>query len=343
MHTRRITKFALAILAFGALSFATFIGCNGSGGTSGENNNSGSGENFVSDGGAGATIRIDVLGDLATGGMVDFIVTLLDPDGTPLPFIRITCDSEHGIAILEPLSAVESTASNGIMSGVLGGLTPGSYIFECRAESGFNLTARTNVNVVGDVPAGFAGFPGAAGGTLGGGLLIESPEVGLLTITDIKVTDVNGPGLRFDLSRNLDCDADGNLPPVPADPSTTPPTPATPAGTFDPEPFVSNNYVISFSNGLADPISIGAVTFSVSGITSTQEFGLDIAAGSVGTITGLFTTTSGGSKVYATTLLPVPVGATNVVFTVEIFNLLTGERMVLTDIQVFSGEFLDRC
>lgn len=333
MHRRAITKFALALIAVSALSFGTLVGCKGSGNTDGgaADDNAGVGTAFVSDGGAGATIRIDVLGSLTTGGMVDFIVTLLDPNGNPLPFIRIFCESESGIAILEPSSggvAFESTASNGIMSGVLGGVTPGSYILECRAEQGFNLITRTNINVEGDVPTGFTGFPGAAGGNLGGGLLVEQPEEGLLTISSISITDVGDTdGLRFDLTRDPDCDDDGN----------------GPMGTIDPEPFVFNNFVVSVSNGLKHPISIGAVTFTVEGVTSTQEFGLDVSAGATGTVTGLYTDEGGGAKEYAGTGVDATQGTRNVVFTVEVFNLLTGERTLLTDSQVISADFINNC
>lgn len=330
MHTRRITKFALALLSVGALSFGAFLGCNG-GSTSGGpgSDDAGIGTSFVSDGGAGATIRIDVFGELQVAETTEFLVTVLDPNGAPLPFVRIFCETESGIAILEPSRggvAFESTNASGIMSGVLGGVTPGSYLLECRAEQGFNLTARVTLRVNGDVPPGFDGFPGAAGGNLGGGLLVEDPDIdaGAVAVTAISFTDVNGDGLRIDVVPDGDCDGDST--------------------TFDPEPFVFNNYVVTISNGTENALSIRSVTFSVDGATSTQDFGTDIPAGSAGTVTGLFTDTpNGSSKQYAGTGVTVTEGTKTVSFTIRLTDIVTGESFTLRDTQSFSADNIDNC
>lgn len=147
---------------------------------------------YVSDGGAGATLKITIKGDLSVGDQVPFTVIALDPQGNGIPFIRIFCESEKGVAIIEPSSggvAFENTNSTGLMSGVLGGLTPGSYIMECRAPEGFNLVTRQQVKVSGSVPAGFQGFPGAAGGNLGGGLLVDQTP-GAEDPNGVRITNV---------------------------------------------------------------------------------------------------------------------------------------------------------
>jgi hypothetical protein len=332
MHTRRITKTALALLAVGAISFAPFLGCRG-GSTSGGpgEDDAGVGTSFVSDGGAGATIRIDVDDDLEVAGTTEFRVTLTDPQGAPLEFIRIFCESESGIAILEPSAggvAFESTSARGIMSGVLGGVTPGSYLLECRAEQGFNLTARTSIRVTGDVPPGFEGFPGAAGGNLGGGLLVEDPnvdvEAGAVTITAISFSDVGGDGLRIDVVQDGDCDND--------------------ASTVDPEPFLLNDYKITVANGLEDALEVRSVTFSVNGATSRQEFAANIAAGGATTINGLFIDTpNGGVKQFAASSVNVVEGTFDVDFTVSLQNIVTGETFTLRDSQTFSADNIDNC
>ena len=68
------------------LAVTPMIGCN-KGNTNGENGGDTSiGDQFVSDGGAGGTISIDIVGNLTVGGTVGFFVTLRDPSGAPLEF-----------------------------------------------------------------------------------------------------------------------------------------------------------------------------------------------------------------------------------------------------------------
>jgi hypothetical protein len=132
---------------------------------------------LVADGAAGGALEIilnDSDGIIGVGQRVGFFVRATDAQGSPTPFLRIICDSERGVSILEPSRggvAVEMTGENGEMSGQIGGLTPGSYVLECRSQQGFNLRDRVTVIVSGTAPNGFTGFPGAAGGNLGGGRL----------------------------------------------------------------------------------------------------------------------------------------------------------------------------
>jgi hypothetical protein len=134
---------------------------------------------FVDNGGAGANLEIEINSDnkeVGVGEEVEFRVHVTDPNGQPLQFVRVFCDSELGVAIIEPSAngvAIESTNANGYMSGSIGGVTPGSFLLECRSQSGFNLVDRITVRVTGTVLPGFQGFPGAAGGTLGGGRVME--------------------------------------------------------------------------------------------------------------------------------------------------------------------------
>ena len=99
----------------------------------------GSGDPFVADGGSGSTLTLSVPSSVGVGQRVGFSVTATDPSGQPLAFIKIVCNSERGISILEPTdgaNAVQSTSSNGLMSGQIGGTNPGSYLLECRAPEG---------------------------------------------------------------------------------------------------------------------------------------------------------------------------------------------------------------
>lgn len=204
-------------------------------------------EQFVSNGGAGSklTIELDDGGnEIPTAQQVHFKVTAIDPKGAPLSNIRIFCESEKGIAIIEPSSggvAFEHTGSSGVMSGYLGGLTPGSFLLECRGPQGFNLVARKSFKVVGDIPQGFVGWPGAAGGNLGGGVTVIDPS-SALTITEITFSNTAGDNNRsadIDLSQNQNCDNDQT--------------------TNDPEPFTVDNFNLTFNNASTSIIFIQSI------------------------------------------------------------------------------------
>lgn len=165
---------SLAIVSLGAI-LAAVSGCGDSDGGSDEES-AANNDNYVADGGAGSSIAISVKGRLTVGGTAGFSVILVDPYGLPLERIPVVCDTEEGIAILEPIQggiAVEHTDQNGQMSGLLGGERPGSYMLECRAADSFGLVARTTLKITGDVPNGFTGFTGAVGGNLGGGRVVD--------------------------------------------------------------------------------------------------------------------------------------------------------------------------
>ena len=60
---------------------------------------------FVSDGGAGGTLTINVEtanNTIGVGETVGFSVHVVDAKGVGAPFVRVFCDSEHGVAIIEP-------------------------------------------------------------------------------------------------------------------------------------------------------------------------------------------------------------------------------------------------
>lgn len=189
------------IMVLGAVaSIGAMIGCNGNTGTG--NDDPGQGV-YVSDGGAGATLTITLPQakdgkEIAVTETTGFLVDLKDAKGVGIPDTRIFCESEKGIAIIEPSSggvAFESTNADGRMSGVIGGLLPGSFMMECRAPEGFNLVARVHVKITGEVPADFQGWPGAAGGNLGGGVIIDqtpSPENNGLRATSIQFVENGG-------------------------------------------------------------------------------------------------------------------------------------------------------
>lgn len=241
------------------------------------------GTQFIADGGSGGSITVNISGGLTVAGTTTFTVSLRDPSGAPLAFIAVTCESERGIAIIEPSLngiAQATTDANGTMSGTLGGLLPGSYIFECRAEQGFGLLSRQRISISGTVPDGFAGFPGAAGGNIGGGNLIDqTPIPGLdsdaVVIANSTYTDAGGTttfGPPIDTSQDGDCDGD--------------------ITTTDPEPFTFVTYTLSVTNNsnlriFVDSVSINVLDGQSASSTGTQSKNVEIAPGSSGTVNGL--------------------------------------------------------
>ena len=198
--SRRYTRLGKLIAVAAVVTAGAFAGCNNSqgdtdGGTA--TDNLGTGNIPVSDGGFGAKLVLDIHDDdINVGDTVGFFVTVTDPRGQPLPFRRVFCESEHGIAILEPSKggvAFEHTGADGRMSGRVGGLNIGSYLMECRVEEGFNLVDRKTMRIRGPIPDGFTGFPGAAGGNLGGGR-IEPDD---LTTKGVAVSPLSVSGVEF--------------------------------------------------------------------------------------------------------------------------------------------------
>jgi len=313
MVRSKIGRVLVNLLLATVLSIA-FIGCPGQGDTDGGSATDGInvGDQVNDDGGFGASLKITVFGSLGVGGEVDFNVTVLDPRGVALEFIRLFCESELGIAILEPSSggvAFFSTGPNGIASGRLGGLTAGSFVLECRATQGFNLVDRVTIVISG---SGAASFPGAAGGNLGGGSLVEvsdimidGDEVGITSITFNTPNEATAFG-PIDIVFNPDCDPDT-------------------AGAQE-ETFVFNSYNVTITNQSAQRLVLSTVAIAVGGalpyVFPVQALPGEVPAGPGGTFTfsGPFTEFSGGSKVFIGSLVPIPFGTVPVTFTVTIID-----------------------
>ena len=128
------------------------------------------GSQFVPDGQNAGSLRLDVKKrNLAVGEVAGFFAHVRDSSGAGVPLTRVSCDSELGIAIVEPTEGAEITDSSGSISGKIGCALPGSFLFGCRLPVGGNLRQFVTIHCTGAVPAGADLFPGAAGGGLGTG------------------------------------------------------------------------------------------------------------------------------------------------------------------------------
>ena len=107
--------------------------------------------------------------DMPVSGVSGFIVSVRNSSGAPVQNIQIACDTELGLALIEPSTGSEMTDSHGQMSGKVGCEVPGSLILGCRLPIGVNRRKFVTIKCRGPIPDGFFGFPGAAGGGLGYG------------------------------------------------------------------------------------------------------------------------------------------------------------------------------
>ncbi|HMO18019.1 MAG TPA: hypothetical protein PKA63_11800 [Oligoflexia bacterium] len=339
--------FSSAVLLLG------YAACGGRGDTANSGDpNVNLGNPIVSNGGSGSTMTIELEGggnEIGVARQVHFKVTALDPSGLPLVNIRLFCESEKGLAIIDPSSggtAFAHTNSNGIMSGILGGVTPGSFLLECRAPVGFNLVARKSFRITGTIPEGFDGFPGAAGGNLGGGVLVDPPrgeDVALVEVLFSSVTNTTPSRVA-----DIDLVQDQCNPAFPNDPAALPVA----------EVFGPDNFHITITNNLDQRISVTAVDIqapsslpngSIGQVVSVEQQlgGLVILPNSQIEFTGPFTNAffSGGftsEKRYAGSSSHVPFGTFNVTFTVT-FTTANGQRLRGTQNATIRALNFDNC
>jgi hypothetical protein len=184
-----------------ALIASLLIACNSGGDTDGgeagdlaESYDDGT---FVADDDTVGRIEVEVLEpELQVALTSGFFVRVFDAAGAPVPDIKVSCDSEEGIAIIEPTTGSEITDTGGAISGKIGCEVPGSLRFGCRLPVGGNRRKFVDVKCVGPIPVGFSGFPNSAGGGLGTGGADTSQDGGLggsdssgARITSIEVSD----------------------------------------------------------------------------------------------------------------------------------------------------------
>lgn len=171
---------------------AILIGCGGS--TSSDPADLSGG--FIADEGTVGSIRIELKQSrMRVSETSGFFVRVRNQDGAPVSRISISCDTEQGLAIIEPSTGRELTDSGGSMSGKIGCAAPGSFQMACRLPIGANIRHFVDVECEGDIPAGFDGFgPGTAGGGLGSGGGVVGGDDGApggVGTEGIRVTRIN--------------------------------------------------------------------------------------------------------------------------------------------------------
>lgn len=214
-------------------------------------------EVFVGDETSTGSIRV-VLNEshIRVGDTSGFKAYVTDSKGQPIPNTRVICDTEQGVALIEPTTGYELTNSDGVMSGAVGCVTPGSYQMVCRLSIGANRRQFVSVSCTGDIPSGFTGFPGAGGGGLGGGR--QTSENGDISITEAGLDDDGNlgssgvsPDASVDIFQSVDCD------------STTP--------ELDVEPFYDTYAVFNVENNLEERVTLMYLDCAVTGVDGTNN------------------------------------------------------------------------
>lgn len=270
------------------LALAGFaVGCTGGGDTDGGSaaDEDFAGEEFVDDASAGSIDLVITNTSVAVGQTTGFRVTVTDASGGPARQIPIYCDTEEGVAVIEPTTGRETTDSSGSISGIFGCERPGSFQVACRLPIGGNKRDFEDILCTGAVPAGFTGFPGAAGGGLGGGVSVQDPDDpngspgggnldNSVVVSDLDIYDVGSdPVFSIDSIQEPDCDGDSE--------------------TVDPEPFVENAFTATIENDANQRVTFNTYQITVPGVYTSAQFPIKVEVdgnGGRAGISGLITT-----------------------------------------------------
>lgn len=255
-------------------------------------------------GGAGKTgnITLSVVStSMGVSNTSGFGVKVVDAQGNPVSGIKVSCDSEEGVAILEPTTGSEITDTSGNLSGTIGCETPGSYQFACRLPVGGNQRRLVDIKCAGPVPTGFTGFPGAAGGGLGGGSDgdddggVGGGDTNGIRITNMLVIDdgqiASEPGSVVSFSVDVEqgiCTAETGD--IPATPTPSP----TPKITL--EPFFDTVIAVKVVNNTNQIVTCSTVEFSVASAGALANNGTSFVSDTISLIGEAASIDAGGDS-----------------------------------------------
>jgi hypothetical protein len=266
-------------LTMGLVSFAgLLVGCGGTGGGGSGQGEAGQ-DPYVPPSTLGS-IAINVTNkELDVSDTSGFSVVVRDSGGNGIPLTRISCDSEEGVAIIEPSKGSEITDASGAMSGTLGCEKPGSYLFGCRLPVGGNKRQFVTVVCSPPIPDGFNGFPGAGGGTLGGGG--GSTSTPGVSVTGVAVIENGESGFTVDTVQGS-CGSGADI---------------------TSEPYTDSLIRFTVSNETDQRITFTSYSYSIDGVFESGDIG--IASGAVvepnssdKSLQAFFTDAGGGQKTF---------------------------------------------
>ena len=320
------------ILTAGLIGLLCSVGCNSH--KTSEGTIADKSDIFVDTDGTTGTITLEVRDtELAVGETTHFGVSVKRSDGTGVEGMRVTCDSELGLAILEPTTGSELTDSWGGVSGVIGCAAPGSLQLGCRLPVGVNKRQLQSIHCTGETPAGFTGWPNAAGGGLGGGVVDPTSST-----DDVRVNLVGFIDSQSDLtSTTLDYAID---------------TVEDQCGTSAPytdEPWFNTFVQFTVVNGTDSLMRLSSYKFEVNNYTSDWlafSVNYDLPPNStdgVVLVAGFAEAIGGYKRFYGSTDLITITGFENITFTIGGENVTSGESI---EFGVTTGAYVgnvDRC
>ncbi len=234
------------------------------------------------------------------GSTTGFFFKAKDSFGAPVPNIQAACDSEAGIAILEPTTGQEMTDDSGAISGRIGCEAPGSYQFGCRLPVGAGLREFKRIVCTGSAPEGFAGFPGAAGGGLGsGGSVVDDPS------NRIAVTSVAVEAIGTDATNEIDI--------------------TRTACTTGLEQWGNDTLVVAVKNGTSQVVRFTSASFTSAASSST---GGSVTSGSLAGVCEIAAGATGTCKIPFTRILGLAAGASKEFSGTSVTLTVTGSRNV---------------
>lgn len=244
------------------IALGLFLGCSGSTDGGSADEESLVGDEFVASDDATGSITLLLSNDtVEVSEVANFSVQVRDANGNPVPQIKVSCDSEVGVAIVEPTTGTELTDSSGNMSGVFGCALPGSFQMGCRLPIGASKRKFATVHCTGAVPTGFDGFEGSAGGGLGTGG-VDVNDDGSVGGSD------EGEGLRItsvSLRDTGDLSEDGDSSTTAVDVGRETCDNGTPSDATDDfcEPFFDTHLVITVQNDSNSNVTFTRFTYSL--------------------------------------------------------------------------------
>ena len=186
------------ILAVGLAGLLCSVGCNSH--DPGDSEAPDKSDIFVGSDGATGSISLAVRDtDLPVGETTHFGVSVKRADGTAVQGIRVSCDTESGLAILEPTTGSELTDVWGGISGVVGCAKPGSLQIGCRLPVGVNKRELKTIHCTGETPADFTGWPGSSGGGLRGGVVDPIDTTDNVRIIKVGFFDSSSSSLSYSI------------------------------------------------------------------------------------------------------------------------------------------------
>lgn len=332
----------LARLAGAAVLTVVFIACSGGntdGGEAVDNAANFGDDHFVADDDSVGRIEVDVVEtEIQVSRTSGFFARVRDASGAPVENIKVSCDSEDGVAILEPTTGTEITDSQGNISGVIGCAAPGSLIFGCRVPVGANKRKFVTIKCRGPIPQGFSGFPGASGGGLGTGGVADSDDAGVggvnpdgVRVTSIQAADLGGDARSTSIdTRQSICDDDTA------------------------EPFFDSTLFIKVENNSNSTIRFTKMNYTVDNAfgngsanfnsTDLSLVGEVAASGGSSEFSVLGFDAGSGGKTFAGSSTPIPAGLGFRNLTVRLYGTTDlGDAVTVTGRTALSFDNFDNC